>query len=170
MYHVRILSRIANWYFTRKALPYWCILGIDYLTIVFSGYLAYYLFNGGEQVTSHFWTILRDLILLLIPYTIAFRIFHTYSGIFRYSSFVDLIRLALAMLIGSAIAYITYLIFPIAHNIFLVHYPRLILLLLFSTTFMCTTRIIVKSVYDIFRTDGFSKNIFCMRGLNESTR
>ena len=160
MYHVRILSRIANWYFTRKALPYWCILGIDYLTIVFSGYLAYYLFNGGEQVTSHFWTILRDLILLLIPYTIAFRIFHTYSGIFRYSSFVDLIRLALAMLIGSAIAYITYLIFPIAHNIFLVHYPRLILLLLFSTTFMCTTRIIVKSVYDIFRTDGFSKNIF----------
>jgi len=160
MYHVRILSRIANWYFTRKALPYWCILGIDYLTIVFSGYLAYYLFNGGEQVTSHFWTILHDLILLLIPYTIAFRIFHTYSGIFRYSSFVDLIRLALAMLIGSAIAYITYLIFPIAHNIFLAHYPRLILLLLFSTTFMCTTRIIVKSVYDIFRTDGFSKNIF----------
>ena len=160
MYHVRILSRIANWYFTRKALPYWCILGIDYLTIVFSGYLAYYLFNGGEQVTNHFWAILHDLILLLIPYTIAFRIFHTYSGIFRYSSFVDLIRLALAMLIGSAIAYITYLIFPIAHNIFLVHYPRLILLLLFSTTFMCTTRIIVKSVYDIFRTDGFSKNIF----------
>ena len=161
---MNIFSRLSNWYFTRSALPYWCILLIDYLTIIFCGYLAYYLFNGGAQVTNHFWPILRDLCVLLIPYTIAFRVFHTYSGIFRYSSFVDLGRLALAMLLGSAIAYVCYL--PLKHflpnieNMFLQHYPRLILLLLFATSFMCAVRVIVKMVYDLFRVDGYSKRIF----------
>ena len=76
---MNIFSRIANWYFSRNALPYWCILLIDYLIIIFCGYFAYYLFKGGYEVTIHFWTIFRDLCILLIPYTIAFRIFHTYS-------------------------------------------------------------------------------------------
>ena len=155
-----IFSRLFNWYFTRSALPYWCILLIDYLTIIFCGYLAYYLFNGGAEVTSHFWPILWDLLILLIPYTIAFRVFHTYSGIFRYSSFVDLGRVALAMLLGSVIAYIGYKILPVKNNIFLQHYPRLILLLMFATSFMCAVRVVVKSVYDLFRIDNYSKRIF----------
>ncbi|MBO7119427.1 MAG: polysaccharide biosynthesis protein [Bacteroidaceae bacterium] len=157
-------ARLSNWYFTRSALPYWCILLIDYLTIIFCGYLAYYLFNGGDQVTSHFWPILHHLCVLLIPYSIAFRIFHTYSGIFRYSSFVDLGRLALAMMLGSAIAFACYLplkyIFPQWENMFLEHYPRLVLLLLFATSFMCAVRVIVKTIYDLFRVDGYSKRIF----------
>ena len=161
---MNIFSRLFNWYFSRSALPYWCILLIDYLTIIFCGYLAYYLFNGGDQVTSNFWFIFRDLCLLLIPYTVAFRVFHTYSGIFRYSSFVDLGRQALAMLLGSVIAYICYLplrnFFPNWENHFLEHYPRLILLLLFATSFMCAVRVIVKSIYDLFRSDSFSKRIF----------
>ena len=161
---MNIFSRLFNWYFTKSALPYWCILLVDYILIVFCGYLAYYLFNGGEQVTNHFWPILRDLCILLIPYTIAFRVFHTYSGIFRYSSFVDLGRLVLAMLLGSAMAFICYL--PVQHflpdyeNMFLEHSPRLILLLLFATSFMCAVRIIVKMMYDLFRVDGYSKRIF----------
>lgn len=141
-------------------MPYWCILIIDYLIIIFCGYLAYYLFNGGEEVTRHFWPILWDLCILLVPYTIAFRIFHTYSGIFRYSSFVDLGRLALAMLVGSVIAFIGYQLFPTHHNIFLEHYPRLILLLMFATSFMCAARVVVKTLYDLFRTGGYSKRIF----------
>ena len=157
---MNIFSRLINWYFTRSALPYWCILLIDYLIIIFCGYLAYYLFNGGAEVTNHFWPIFWDLCILLIPYTIAFRVFHTYSGIFRYSSVVDLGRLALAMLLGSAIAFVAYKLFPIRPNIFLRHYPRLILLLLFATSFMCAARVLVKTMYDLFRVDGFTKRIF----------
>ena len=161
---MNILSRIFNWYFTRSALPYWCILLLDYLTIIFCGYLAYYLFNGGEQVTANFWPILWDLCMLLIPYTITFRVFHTYSGIFRYSSFVDLGRLTMAMILGSVLAYIFYLplhyFFPGFDNQFLRHYPRLILLVMFATSFMCATRVVVKMLFDLFRSDSFSKRIF----------
>ena len=162
--NMNIFARLSNWYFTRSALPYWCILLLDYLTIIFCGYLAYYLFNGGDQVTSHFWPIFWSLIVLLIPLTIAFRIFHTYNGIFRFSSFVDLGRLSFAMILGSAIAYVCYqpfhYFFPKYENEFLQHYPRLILLLVFATSFMCAVRVIVKMLYDLFRTGGYSKRIF----------
>ena len=157
---MKFLSKIVNWYFSRNALPYWCILLIDYTIIIFSGYLAYYLFNGGEQVTRHFWPIFHDLCILLIPYTVAFRLCHTYSGIFRYSSFVDLARICFAMLIGSFFAYIAYLLIPAHNNIFLEHHPRLILLLIFATTLMCAVRITVKSIYDLYRYNGVGKRIF----------
>ncbi len=157
---MKIFSRFINWYFSRNALPYWSILLIDYAVIIFCGYLAFYLFNGGAEVTNHFWIIFLDLIILLVPYTIAFRIFHTYSSIFRFSSFVDLGRILLAMILGSAIAVIAYRLLPVQNNIFLEHYPRLILLLLFSTSFMCAIRIIVKTLFDLVRTDGINHRIF----------
>ncbi|MBQ5936688.1 MAG: polysaccharide biosynthesis protein [Bacteroidaceae bacterium] len=161
---MNFISRLASWYFTRSALPYWCILLIDYLIIIFCGYLAFYLFCGGAEVTSHFWPILWSLIALLVPYTIAFRVFHTYSGIFRYSSFVDLGRVALAMLLGTAIAVICYIpfhhFFPEWKHEFLQYPYRLAVFLLFATSFMCAARVVVKTVYDLFRVDNYSKRIF----------
>ncbi len=161
---MNFISRLASWYFTRSALPYWCILLIDYLIIIFCGYLAFYLFCGGAEVTSHFWPIFWSLIALLVPYTIAFRVFHTYSGIFRYSSFVDLGRVALAMLLGTAIAVICYIpfhhFFPEWKHEFLQYPYRLAVFLLFATSFMCAARVVVKTVYDLFRVDNYSKRIF----------
>ena len=161
---MNFFSRLINWYFTRSALPYWCILLIDYLIIVFCGYLAFYLFCGGAEVTSHFWPIFWSLIALLVPYTIAFRVYHTYSGIFRYSSFVDLGRIALAMLLGTAIAVVCYIpfhyFFPEWKHEFLQYPYRLAVFLLFATSFMCATRVVVKTVYDLFRVDNFTKRIF----------
>ena len=157
---MNILPRLLHWYFSRSALPYWCILLLDYILIIFSGFLCYYLFNNGEMLVNNIWPITRDILVLLIAYTFAFRIFHTYSGIFRYSSFVDLGRLALAMLLGTAIAFIGDLLIPGKHNIFLKHPTLLILLLLFATSLMCAVRVIVKTIYDLYRTNGFSKRIF----------
>ena len=157
---MNILSRIINWYFSRNALPYWCILLIDYIIIIFSGFIAYYLFSSGNEVASHFWDVFWDICILLIPYTIAFRLFHTYSGIFRYSSFVDLTRIGIAMILGSAAAYLVYLLIPDRTNVILEHPTLLVLQLLFATTFMCGIRIIVKTLYDLFRNDGVTKHIF----------
>ena len=154
------MSRLLNWYFNRNTLPYWCILLIDYVIIVFSGYLGYYLMQGGSNLTSHFWTLLQDIGILLIPYTISFRIFHTYSGIFRYSSFVDLSRIAFAMILGSVLAYVAYLLIPEKENLILQFPNLLVLLLLFAIMFMCAVRIAVKTMYDMLRSDGMTKRIF----------
>ena len=158
---MKILSRIVNWYFSRNALPYWCILLIDYTTIIFSGLIAFYFLRGGDAVSHNFWNVLRELLLLLIPYTIAFRIFHTYSGIFRYSSFVDLARLLCAMAVGTVIAYGCSLLIPDDRESLFFSYPSLLIIsLLIASMFMCALRVIVKTMYDLFRRDGRTKRIF----------
>ena len=158
---MKILSRIVNWYFSRNALPYWCILLIDYTIIIFSGLIAFYFLRGGDAVAHNFWNVLRELLLLLIPYTIAFRIFHTYSGIFRYSSFVDLARLLCAMAVGTVIAYGGSLLIPEDRESLFFSYPSLLIIsLLIASMFMCTLRVIVKTMYDLFRRDGRTKRIF----------
>ena len=31
------VNRLTNWYFSKNALPYWCILALDSLAILFAG-------------------------------------------------------------------------------------------------------------------------------------
>ena len=158
---MNILSRILNWYFSRTALPYWCILLIDYTIVIFSGILAYYFLRGGDALIHNFWNVFRELCILLIPYTISFRIFHTYSGIFRYSSFVDLARLLAAIVVGSILGYVGSLFIPDDIEIHFLKYPNLLLVsLLIASLFMCALRVLVKTLYDLFRVDKLNKRIF----------
>ena len=162
---MNIFSRIINWYFSRNALPYWCILVIDYTIIILSGLLGYYLLRGGDALSQNFWGIIKELLFLLIPYTITFRLFHTYSGIFRYSSFVDLAHLTLAMVLGTVFSYVAYHVayqlVPLEIETYFMKYPTLLLLvLLIAILFMCALRVVVKTMYDLFRSDGHKKRIF----------
>ena len=157
---MKIVSQIVNWYFSRNALPYWCILLIDYAIIILSGLLCYFLLEGGHQFVIDFRDILVQLIILLIPFTISFRIFHTYSGIFRYSSFVDLTRLTYSMVVGTLLAYGIHLVLPTTLNLFLGSFNTVISFLIISTLLMCALRVLVKTLYDVFRTDGNDRRIF----------
>ena len=158
---MKIFSRFVNWYFSRNALPYWCILFIDYTIIIVSGILAFYFLRGGDAMIQNFWNVVKELLILLIPYTISFRIFHTYSGIFRYSSFVDLARLLYAMAVGTVIALGISLLIPKSNETVFLGYPTLILsTILIASLFMCALRVIVKTMYDLFRDNGQTKRIF----------
>ena len=104
---MNILQQITDWYFSKKAIPYWCILFIDCAVVLFSGFLGYYIkIGGGMEFAVNFWDIVLSLMIGLIPFIIAFHILHTYSGIIRYSSFVDLQRVATASLAGSVAFYL----------------------------------------------------------------
>ena len=38
-------KKLMNWYFSKKkALPYWCILILDFLILMFAGILTYWIF------------------------------------------------------------------------------------------------------------------------------
>ncbi len=38
---MNLFSKLSTWYFSRKALPYWSIILLDCLVILFSGLLVY---------------------------------------------------------------------------------------------------------------------------------
>ena len=96
-----IIQRVTTWYFSKNALPYWCVLLLDCAIIVFAGMLGTYFVQGGTPLQGDgFWRHLLAITCALPFFIIGMRIFRTYSGVLRYSSFVDLARVAGAVAIG----------------------------------------------------------------------
>lgn len=152
-----IFRYISDWYFTKKSLPYWCILLLDCIIVAFSGYVGHYLNLGGIGFAGAFWQITRGLLVGIVLFIIAFRLFHTYSGIVRYSSFIDLQRVAFASLTGSLAFYLLGLVV----NAFwpgqsVIIFPDLLtslILFAISTLILWVERVVVKRLYDSFRSD-----------------
>lgn len=152
-----ILQRISNWYFTKKALPHLCILLIDCAIVAFSGYVGYYIDKGGDIFVDSFWQITFGLMVGLVPFIIAFRLLHTYSGIVRYSSFVDLQRVMIATLSGSVVCYILGLvidgIWPEQHTIMVPDLQTVFIIFVGSSLFLWVERVVVKRLFDSFNLD-----------------
>ena len=100
---MRPLRKLIDWYFGTATLPYWCVLMIDSMIVVFSSYVGHYMDFGGLQFATNFWPITYGSLLALIPFVVLFRMFHTYLGILRYSTFIDLQRVFIVSLIGSVV-------------------------------------------------------------------
>lgn len=98
-----IIQSAATRYFSRQSLPYWSILLLDSCFILASMLLVYGLNHGFFFTLSNFTAVARTCLFYLIPYIVGFRIFRTYSGIIRFSSFVDLRRIAFAVLFGCVV-------------------------------------------------------------------
>lgn len=152
-----ILQRISNWYFTKKALPHLCILLIDCAIVAFSGYVGYYIDKGGDIFVDSFWQITFGLMVGLVPFIVAFRLLHTYSGIVRYSSFVDLQRVMIATLSGSVACYILGLgingIWPEQHTIMVPDLQTVFIIFVGSSLFLWVERVVVKRLFDSFNLD-----------------
>ena len=152
-----ILQRISNWYFTKKALPHLCILLIDCAIVIFSGYVGYYIDKGGDIFVDSFWQITFGLMVGLVPFIVAFRLLHTYSGIVRYSSFVDLQRVMIATLSGSVACYLLGLgingIWPEQHSIMVPDLQTVFIIFVGSSLFLWVERVVVKRLFDSFNLD-----------------
>ena len=152
-----LLNRISDWYFTKKALPYWCILVFDCAIIAFSGYVGHYINLGGSGFASQFWQLTCGLLVGIILFIISFRLFHTYSGIVRYSSFVDLQRVAYASFVASAGFWLLGLgvdaVWPEQRIMLFPDILTISVLFMVSTFILWVERIVVKRLFDSFRTD-----------------
>lgn len=101
----KFFAHAFAWYFSRNALPYWCILLLDSSIVVASMIVAMIINNGLLVTAQKFWPTLGALCVYLLCYMIGFRTFRTYQGIVRYSTFPDLYRIAKAVVMGSAIVW-----------------------------------------------------------------
>ena len=138
------------------------MLLLDSAILFLSGVFVYWCFNRGTALQLNFWPLTYLMLLCVGVHFIFFAIFRTYSGIIRYSSFNDLIRVALAM--GcSALAVIAVHFFTnscpsrvFAH----VQVRHILIAEAIATGLMWLLRVSIKWVYDTyFRTEG-AKNVF----------
>ena len=155
-----IANYFANWYFTKKALPYWCILLLDVLITYFSYVVTYIQFRSIVELGEDFTNVFLNASVYMIFYVIGFRMMRTYSGIFRYSSFVDLQRVGYAMLMGAVVAYLLHHAF-IDVDLFTHLRGREILVSSVLATFlMWAIRMSVKTVYEVSYNSVRAKSTF----------
>ena len=101
------LNKLLSWYFNKKSLPYWCLFLIDSVIVLFSGLFTYWIFNRTMEMFTHRFDVLYTSLFYVVVSWIGARLFRTFSGVVRYSSFVDLLRVAYANLLSAIIAIIT---------------------------------------------------------------
>lgn len=154
------LDKIANWYFNKSTLPYWCILLIDNVIVVVSYLVMCLLFDRADHAIGSFTVLGVNILIYLVFYNIGFRIFRTYSGVLRYSAFVDLQRVGYAMALGTACALLLRMLF--GHNEYFryVTYTDIISSFITATFLLWILRIMVKTFYDVLFASNRSKRAY----------
>ena len=148
-------NRLINWYFSKKALPYWSVLIFDSVVLFCSGLVAYWLFNRGAMLQQHSYQLARVLLLYVALSWIGMRLFSTYRGIIRYSSFIDLRRLTYANLFSLVLTWVIhYAILLIPARSFEHLTSRMLLVMyVLATVIMYGTRVLIKSLFEVTMTD-----------------
>ena len=148
---MKYFNKLINWYFNKASLPYWCVIILDCLIVYSSAFVVYWIFHKGSQTQLHFYSISYVMLLYLLISIITFRLFHTYSGVIRYSSFVDLMKVAYAN--GTA-CFIVWLLHYYINNISDVRFAHLRSIEIFGTYIVATAimwmvRVLVKNIFDV---------------------
>lgn len=147
---MKVIEKLWNWYLSANALPYWVILAIDILICYFSGIFVFWLYYHGAVAFGNIALLSKTIFVYMIFNLIGFKLFHTYAGIVRYSSFVDLQRVGLAMLLSLVIAEgMHYVIYYWDLNFIRLEGRQIAAMYLVATIGMMSFRIVVKSVYDV---------------------
>ena len=153
----------CNWYFSKKALPYWCILLIDCASVYLSGLIVFYIQHGGLTLAQRFWPLTLGLLLCLGVYMVSFILFHTFKGVIRYSSFVDLHRVVYSTLtatVGVCLLHQVQVHAGLTDFILIPRFDSAFLVFVLSTCLLCGTRVIVKSLHDTYRGNDTIKRVF----------
>lgn len=143
------LSKITNWYFNKKSLPFWCIFLMDCTVVGFSYLFVYQQMNSGKDALVVIEQLAQNILAYLLFYAIGFKLFRTYSGILRYSSFVDLKKVGYAMLTGLVITLVTIYLLGNQPHFRYINYELAVVATLLATSALWMIRIAVKNIYDI---------------------
>ena len=152
---MKIIQKLLNWYLSINALPYWVILVVDSLICYLSGIFVFWMYYHGAIAWENMVLLTKTIFMYMVFNLIGFRLFRTYSGIIRYSSFVDLQRVALAMVLSLSIAEVMhYVIYHWNLEFVRLEGRQIAAMYLVATIGMMLFRILVKSLYDVvFNTD-----------------
>ncbi len=156
---IKLIKKLTNWYFTKQSLPYWAIFLMDCLICYLSGIFVFWLYYHGAVTLGNILLLSKTILMYMCFNIIGFRLFHTYSGIIRYSSFVDLKRVAYAMTLSLAIAEVMhYIVYGWNLEFIRLEGRQVAAMYVVATLVMWAARVFIKSIYDTaFSNDGAAK-------------
>ena len=148
-------SKVINWYFSKNALPYWCLFLLDFVIVFLSALFTYWVFNRTGVMFDERFEVLYSALACAVLSSIGARFFKTYSGVVRYSSFVDLMRVGYANSLSLVLA---LLISMSAEKwgiaaLAALNQTQIVITFVIATLAMSFVRVIVKTLYDLTVSD-----------------
>ena len=144
-------GKLFNWYFNKNALPYWCIFLFDSIILLLSGLISHGVFNYWSMGDENFGMVMCTLLLFVLLSSIGSKVFYTYTGILRYSSFVDLLRVGYANALSCAIVLTVHYWMNNYPEMYFKHLTarEIVVMFALATMIQWAARILVKNVFDV---------------------
>ena len=145
------LKRLLSWYFSKSSLPYWCLLLNDCLMVFLSTIAAYWAFEKTSFLFEHRVDVVYTALVYAFISLVGAKIFHTYSGVVRYSSFVDLMNVGYASLVSIVLAVVLSEILQRygVTEIAALTQTETVVAFVIATLAMWAVRVVVKTLYDV---------------------
>jgi Predicted nucleoside-diphosphate sugar epimerases len=145
------IERLFRYYFSRNVFPYWCVVLADTVIVFLCSAFAYWAFHRTGVTYEHRFELLQTGILFSLLSLISARVFKTYSGVVRYSGFVDLLKVCYANALTFALAVGTYYLFKYlgADSWRALHPLQIFAAIVLSTLLMLVMRMVIKTLYDV---------------------
>lgn len=160
---MKLFYRFVKWAFSRGTLPYWCIFAYDTLSVLVSGLFVYTLQYGVDNLYTNLNRVGLGIGLCMVLYMLVFFIFHTFNGVLRYSSFIDLRRVAYASFTASIAICVFHQLqirFGLSNYILVPRFVSGVQIFITATMLMWTARMAAKALHDLYNNFGISKNVF----------
>ena len=143
-----VFSHLTN----LKYIPRWVVLAFDIFLCLLSYYIAFYISSKIDRnlLDERVLSLFERLGVVMILQIFFFWIFHTYSGVLRYSSYVDATKLLLAVFFNIGIISLGNLLVYSFTTIVLFYYLELLIYAVLSYLLLFVLRLVVKSIYDYF--------------------
>ena len=151
----KFIRKISNWYFNRNVLPYWVILLLDAAVVFLSAVFTYWVINRTLLLFENRISVSCTALLFALLSWVGARLFKTYAGVLRYSSTVDLTKLAYSNLVTMflALGFLSVFKWAGVEMFSAIRLLDTIVVFLIATLLMWASRLMVKILYDSSKED-----------------
>ena len=145
------IERLLRYYFSRNVFPYWCVVLADTVIVFLCSAFAYWAFHRTGVTYEHRFELLHTAILFSVLSLISSRVFKTYSGVVRYSGFVDLLKVCYANALTFVLAVGSYYLFKYLgiDSWRALHPLQIFAAIVLSAMLMLVMRMVIKTLYDV---------------------
>ena len=145
------IERIFHYYFGKRVFPYWCVVLADIFIVFVSTAFVYWAFHRTGVTYEHRFELFYTMLLYSLLSVISARVFHTYSGVVRYSGFVDLLKVVYANALTFGLAIGAYYLFKYlgVDSLHALKPLHIFATFVLAAMLMLVMRMIVKTIYDV---------------------
>ncbi len=148
-------------YLARNVVPGWVVLLIDCLILFCSGVFAFWMFESSADLSIYAKELLCTLSVIICIGLVGFGWFHTYSGMMRYSSFGDLLRVANGNVTSLVLTLVVMYLLKQQdiRALSVMTYVEIVVAFFIATMLMWIERVVVKVIFEVTTSSAHALNV-----------